>query len=66
MLRKKSADARFFGTFHNFFLFKKNVQNPKKSEKCPKNRVFPYALRHSYQYFHVTYYAYNVTFYISK
>jgi hypothetical protein len=42
---KKSADARFFGPFYKFFLFKKNVQNLKKTEKCPKNRVFPYALR---------------------
>jgi hypothetical protein len=35
-ITKKSADARFFGPFHKFFLFKKNVQNPKKTEKYPK------------------------------
>jgi hypothetical protein len=44
-ITKKSADARFFGPFHKFFLFKKNVQNPKKTEKYPKNCIFPYAQR---------------------
>ena len=42
---KKSADARFFGQFYNFFLFLKMSKIQKKTEKFPKNRVFPYALR---------------------
>ena len=30
----------FFGPFTRFFALFKNVQNRKKSEKCPKNRIF--------------------------
>jgi hypothetical protein len=65
-ITKKSADARFFGPFHKFFLFKKNVQNLKKTEKCPKNCVFPYALQRFFSYIRVTHYAYIFTFYASK
>ena len=51
---EKSADARFFRSIYSFFWTFLNVQNPKKMEKCPKNRIFPYALRRFFQHFHVT------------
>jgi hypothetical protein len=40
-ITKKSADARFFGPFHKFFLFKKNVQNRKNVRKIA---FFPFFL----------------------
>ena len=63
---KKSADARFFRSIYSFFCTFKNVQNQKKTEKCPKNRIFPYALHHFFQHFRVIHYAYNIAFYASK
>jgi hypothetical protein len=63
---KNCAYARFFRSIYSFFLFFENVQNPKKTEKCPKNCVFPYALHHFFQSIRVTHYAYNLTFCTSK
>jgi len=41
---EKNADARFFRSIYSFFSLFENGKNPKKSEKYPKNRIFPYAL----------------------
>jgi hypothetical protein len=49
---EKSSDARFFRSIYSFFSLFENGKNPKKSKKCPKNRTFPYALRHFFQYIH--------------
>jgi hypothetical protein len=39
-MRKKVLMLVFFGPFTRFFHFFEMVKNPKKMEKCPKNRDF--------------------------
>ena len=39
-ITKKSADARFFGPFHNFFLFFKMSKIQKKRKNVPKIAFF--------------------------
>ena len=51
---KKCADARFFRSIYSFFSLFENGKNPKKSKKCPKNHIFPYALHHFFQNIGVT------------
>jgi len=51
---KKSADARFFGPYYQYFGLLKMSKNPKKSEKCLKNRTFPYALQRFYKNIRIT------------
>jgi hypothetical protein len=51
---KKSAYARFFGPYYQYFGLFKMSKNPKKSEKCLKNRIFPYALLRFYKNIRIT------------
>jgi hypothetical protein len=62
-ITKKSADARFFGPFHKFFLFKKKFQNRKNVRKIAFFPFFPYALRRFFHYFSVIQNAHKYTYY---
>jgi len=64
--RKKALMLVFFGPFSRFFSFFEIRKIRKKSEKCPKNRIFfifSYALRYIFHYYRVTYNAHNFMYF---